>query len=404
MLPDVQISLGEGGLGRTDLNKDGISGFILQGVATSQLALDTSVLLLSPKDAVALGLDAAYDDANSVLVYYHISEFFRLSPSGQLWIRLVANTVSLADMVDKNNPHAQQLLIDANGDINTLSGIMNPATSYTPANSGGLDADVLAAVAKAQQLADSEFALHRPVFIVIEGRGFNGTAAAATDLRALASKNVCVVIAQDLTIASAKPIYATHAAVGTLAGAISAARVSECIGWIQFFNILSAADSRFLSPGLSSNLGLSAYNDADLSALNDKGFIFGRRLVGNSGVYFNNSHTCTLITSDYAYIENTRTINKAVREVYKALQPRINSPLKVGAGGKLAPEVIKGFESLCNRPLDIMKSNEEASDGATWIDPNQNVLQSSKLKVRIRIIPIGKASFIEVEIGFSTTI
>jgi hypothetical protein len=309
-------------------------------------------------------------------------------------------------MADITLTHAKQLLLDAMGEVQVLAISRNPITTYTATNSGGLDGDVIAAVPKAQALADAEFIDHRPVQIVIEGRGYNGTAAAATNLRATspAARNVSVVIGQDMDISILKPIYNKYAAIGTLLGSISRARVSENVGWVQPFNLNSPANNRFIKASLSSGLNITSYTTTDLNALNDKGFIFVRKFVGYPGFYWNDDHTCVLVSDDYYSISNNRTINKAVREVYSALVPRLNSPVKVNAAGQLDKIDIASFESTCRRPLDLMQGNNECSNYSVYIDPNQNITVTSKLQVNIRIQPIGVARFIEVTIGLAATI
>ena len=47
---------------------------------------------------------------------------------------------------------------------------------------------------------------------------------------------------------------------------------------------------------------------------------------GYEGTFWNDSYTCILQNSDYAYIENNRTIDKAVRNLYVTYLPDLNGP------------------------------------------------------------------------------
>lgn len=411
--PDVKFTLGQGGLGRTAPNTDGICGMVTTGVATtatattSALPLNTSVKLLSVIDAESYGLSDAYDATNKVLVYYHISEFFRINPNGILWLRIVAQTQTLTNLTNKavtNN--ALQLLIDANGEINTLAINRNPLDTYTPTLSGGLDADVLSAVQNAQALADAEFVNHRPLYIIIEGRSFNGSAAAATDLRASApaAPNVSVCIGQDFSKVgtSSIDVIKASACIGTMLGAVSKAAVHENIGWVQNFDLSDS--THFKQVSLSSFNQIGTYTDTDLAALYDKGYVFVRRYVGNTGAYFCGQHTSVSVTSDYAYGMNIRTINKAIKAVYLELLPRLNSPLLLDSAGKMAPETLGGFRAAALRGLDNLSREGNISDREVYLDPNQNVLAANKVNVRIRIIPVGFAEGIEVNIGFTASL
>ena len=51
-----------------------------------------------------------------------------------------------------------------------------------------------------------------------------------------------------------------------------------------------------------------------------------------------------------------------------------------------------------------MLNNEEVSAFEVLIDPNQNVLSTSKLVISLRIVPIGVAKTIEVNLSYTVKI
>lgn len=408
---DVVIIKGQGGIGRLAPNEDNIRGLVMNAGATAPvgLALNTPKLLLTLKDAEDIGINKAYDTANTVLCWYHIKEFFAESPSGKLWIYLVAQTTTLTQMADGTAATpcpVKKLALATNGEIKQYGIARNPDTNYMPIISNGVDADVVDCIPKAQILMDDLFAMHMPSDIVIEGRSFSNGTGALIDFRNLDSANVRVVLAQDLDVApsGANAVIKAHAAVGTFLGTSSKAKVSDNVGWVQKYNVSSIAYGRWLNVGLSSNTAINTLTSADLDTLNTKGCIFVRKFVGESGAYWNDSHSCISITSDYAFMENVLVINKAVRGVYTALLPKVNSPVKVNASGQLSSEVIASFESSGMRPLDNMEINEEVSAKDIYIDPNQNIIQQSKLNIKIAIVPIGTARTIEATIGYTVSI
>jgi hypothetical protein len=408
---DVNIVLGNGGLVRQQANDDNVRGLVMNmaAVAPAGLAVNTARVLLQPSDAEALGITAAYDTTNNVLCRYHINEFFAMNPNGKLWIWLTQQATTQTAMVDiaGGTPCAVERLANAsNGECKQYSVALNPATTYTPVVTSGIDGDVLTAIPKAQALADKLFLQHMPCHIIIEGRSFTGTAAAASNLRALASQNVSVCIAQDLdkAPAAAQAVIKAHAAVGTLLGTSSEAKVSHNVGYVEAYPVHDAATGRWLNPGLSSNLPLSSYTDTDLNALNTKGFIFVRKFVGQSGAWWNDSHTCTLANSDYYCMENVLVINKAVRGVYAALLPKVNGPVKLSAAGRLSPEVVAMLQGIGKDVIDRMAAADDCSAGDIYINPNQNVATQAKTFVRIAIVPIGTNREINVTIGFAASV
>ncbi|MDR2684292.1 MAG: DUF2586 domain-containing protein, partial [Prevotellaceae bacterium] len=61
----------------------------------------------------------------------------------------------------------------------------------------------------------------------------------------------------------------------------------------------------------------SEYQDA----IDSNRYIFVRTHTGAADCYYNDSHTLDLPTSDYAFIENNRTMDKAIRGIRANLLP-----------------------------------------------------------------------------------
>jgi hypothetical protein len=393
MLNDVVITKVNGGLGRLLPLTDMISGLIANGVAVSGgVQLGTTYKLQRLEDATALQINAAYDTTNDVIVYEHIKEFFRINPNGVLWVLLVAKSVSFADMVDKTIPTtAKKLLIDANGDINLLGAAYNPTTAVST------DTDLLAAIPKAQLLAEEEWDLHRPVHIILEGKGFDSTN--ITDLHSLEVPNISVFVGQNPTVSAISAHTHRYGAIGTLLGAVSLSAVNESASWVRKFPLLGDNLQDFAIMNVKS----TALTESLKSDINAAGYIFFNRPARRTNIYLNDTHTGAPLTSDFLYIENNRCINKATRLIYDVLLDDLNAPIKVNpATGKLPAVVIKAMEALGNKAIEEgMLKADELSGFSFTIDENQNILSSSELATELTLTPTGTARKITVKLGFS---
>ena len=149
---------------------------------------------------------------------------------------------------------------------------------------------------------------------------------------------------------------------------------------------------------------LSALTENALSAINDKRHIFLKKFVGLSGSWFNDTHTAIVASSDYAYIENNRTIDKAIRGIYSSLLPSLNSPLQLNADGTLSENTVAYLESQAGVNLDAMVRNTELSAYGVTIDPAQDVLATSKIIIAVQLVINGVARYIVVPIGFTPKI
>lgn len=394
-----------GRLGRKATNLDGVIGIITTGVATGSLTLGVIYPLTGIKDLEDLGVTAAYDTTNTTLIHHHISRLFFRNPSAEVHLMVLAQSVTLANMVDiANVNNAKKLLKDKNGRIKLLGVIRNPAAAYTPTLTTGLDADVITAVEKAKALVDEEAAEFRFVHVVVEGRSFNGTAGSALDLRTKTAPGVSVVIGADKDISAGNVLFNGYAAVGDFLGILSKCAVSQNPGEvIDEFNVYDQANGYFTNVALSSNLALESYSDASLTTLDTKGYIFFDRIAGLSGAWANDSHTCEVISSDYAYIENNRTINKMIELARFAILPKVKARLTVDdTTGVLVDGERSNLEDICEHALEAMKTDGDLSGGIqAYINPDINLLGGDTLDVELTAIPKAIGRAITVYVGFN---
>jgi hypothetical protein len=384
-LPDVLLTKRNGGLGRQKPTEDGISAFITQGVALAgRLEFGTVYELRGLSYAQALGLSETVNP----LAYYHISEFYRLSPGAVLYFMLVAVGVKLTDICDMEQPYAAKLLATQNGKVKQLAVALAPGVHE-------LEADVVPAIQKAQALAAAEYSEHRPVFIALAGHGYTGTAADAIDLRTLASEYVALVLATDHTRQPTEP------AIGAVLGVLSAAAVNLCIGWVGGFPL--QGDGSFLNAGLPNGTANAELLRGELGALHDKGYIVAVQHAGADGFYLSDSPTCTALTSDYAWIENTRTANKATTVIRGALLPQLKGPLLLNSDGTLQEQVRGELEGKARQALEVNMSRKgELSALDVYIDPDQVLSSGDELEVLFSLVPVGVARRIKGSIGFVT--
>lgn len=400
----VVVTRLQGRLGRRAANTDSVSGFVTNGVAVvGGLQLGTVYILRSLADLEALGVDAQYDDDNNTLLHHHVQRWYARNPQSEIHLMVLAKTVTLTQMLDKTNNYAALISKNAKGRVKLIAAARNPADDYTATLEDGLDDDVLGAIAKAQELKVFEDSKGREVSFVIEGREYNGTVGNATDLRTLEAPGVSIVIAADNDVSKLKAIYDHYAAVGDFMGMLTKAAVSQNPGeLIPDFNLEDVARGYFINPGLSSGLKISSYSDADLDTLDEKGYIFGETPDSFDGVFFNDSHCCVAINSDYAFIENNRTIDKMKRLARVAVLPRVKSRFLVDeATGELDPNAKANLEDTATEALEVMRTDGDLSGGIEAYIPPINLLGGDPIEMEITGIPIAIGREIKVKVGFS---
>jgi hypothetical protein len=265
----------------------------------------------------------------------------------------------------------------------------------------------IGAIAPLQASCDALESQHKPLSIIYACNFKDVDASALADLRALDSKNVSVAFGMDGN-GKGNELFTTYGksftCAGTILGVLSAAKVSENIAWVGAFNLNKNSTNEYDVIKLADGRLYETLSQSEKDATSAKGYIFIIKHIGTSGSYFNDSYTAIKSSDDFAYIENVRTIDKAVRTTRSFLLPRLNSPLFVNEDGTLTEDTIASFKNDAERGLEEMQRATEISALSVIIDPGQNVLSTSKVSITIKIVPVGVARDIVVNIGLAVRV
>lgn len=326
--------------------------------------------------------------------HYQISEYFRLQPSGILWVTFNKNP-SLWNFNEINSTQLQ-----TNGAIRQF-GIYRVSATNSTAMAADLDA--------IQIIGNTMLSEYCPASVIYAPNLFSvADLSTLPNLRLRSDNFVSCVIAQDggsqgawLSLTSGISIPT----MGACLGAVSLATVSEDIAWPQKFNISNGTEDETVS--FSNGQLWSLVNSTTpnlLTQLDNYGYIFLFKRFNVVGSFFNDSHCAVLITSDYAYIERNRTIDKAIRVSYQGLAPLSNSKIMLNSDGTISYPAISIFKNAINPSLQQMVSDGDLSAFNVLIDPKQNVLSTSTVNVQINLVPEGIARVISVKIGFALSV
>lgn len=386
-LPKVEFQINNGGLGLAVENADGVCGLVLQGPAATGLAILAPAQIFNLTDAVALGIDAAYDTANSVNAYRQIKEFYQEAGEGrELWIMLVSTAVSLTNMVDPTQTtYANALLLAAAGRIKILGVVRAPAGGYTPVTTSGIDADCNTAITKAQLLVTEFENNFRPVKVILPALYWQGSTSTLPDLKTLSAKGVQMVLADTAS--------GNNACIGLVLGRYAKLPVQRNPGRVK--NGPISADAIFLS---TSTLEVQGSKNI---AIHDKGYLTFRQYVGKAGYFITDDPTCVAGTDDYSSFARNRVIDKVRRLAYGVFVNEILDEVLVDAAGKISINLAKYFEELAENSINTnMTANGEISSVTAYVDPAQNVLSTSKVCIALKIVPVGYNKEILIKLGF----
>jgi hypothetical protein len=323
--------------------------------------------------------------------HYHISEYFRLNPNGNLYVGIfsVPGSYTFSEIAT----------------IQTFSGGIIRQVGVYKDSSAFSSADVTAIHAQCAALV----AVHMEI-IALYAADISGTTDLTTlaDLSQLTANYCSVVIAQD-GAAVGSQLFLTYGksitVLGALLGAVSLSAVSVSIAWPAQFNISDGTEDdtiAFANGQLYS--ALNTPNSNVFTILQNYRYIFLRKFTGVAGSYFNENSASISTSSDYAYISDNRTIQKCTRAVYTVMVPALNSPITLNSDGTIANYSAAYFQTLAEGALAKILNGGDLSDYSVSVNPAQNVLSTSKVQIIISLQPKGTARNIVVNIGFNVTI
>lgn len=398
----IKFNIQDGGLGRALPGRDYYSGLAFPvgntdlpaGFATD----DRTKQIFTVQQAESFGITADATADSIKIAHYHISEYFRMlnrsGNTGTLFIHLFDNSG-----VYDGSDQVTALQDFANGELRQVG------VYYDIAFASSLISAVNGAV---ENLLLNE----RPT-IAILGADISGITDLTTlpDIRALDESWVGVDISQDGS-GQGKALFdsvgRSITGIGTLLGTIALANVHENIGWVSKFDIADVFE--YQEPSYANGQLFNEIAPTVVNLLNERGYITAVKRQEITGAFYLDSPLAVPADSDFAYIENARTMFKAVRLCRTELLPFINSPVYVDAStGQLTEDTIFQYENAVLRALEQMAVNGEINvdqttgklpQGTVLIDPNQNVLATSRVEVTIKIVPVGVAREIIVNIGF----
>lgn len=391
-LPYVKISFANGAISSVLPAADKVVGMIVSAVASGDFKLGTAYCIYHLSEAVELGLSKT---ANAY-AYEQIRQFYAQAGEGaELWVYGVAKTVKPSQMLDKTGNHAPDFIQQSNGRLRVIAACWDSSSAtLTPTN--GLDSDVPNAITKGQELAEwATDTLFAPLFCLLYGYGYShSTASTMTDLTTMGNNRVAVLVGDVETQG--------NMALGLLAGKIAACDVQTHIGRVKDGAI--KAEKAFVGA-----------KDASVGAseiLNNKGYITFRTFVGKSGYFFSDDHMATSPTDDYHSICNRRIIDKAYRVTYATLLEKVNDEIPVTDKGTMPISIVHSLQGAVETAIinnmtafgNLGTDPEDSGDTGVecYIDPEQNVVVSSTLKVSIKVKPYGYAKYIEATLGFMT--
>jgi hypothetical protein len=386
----VNITLANGQLGATLQTNDGVVGMVVTGITESGgYTAGTPVLVTSMTDVAAAGITPAHNP----FAIKQLKEFYDQAGTGaQLYLLLVPPTMTVAQMADNTDANGAKKLLDfAAGKIKVL-GLLSDDAAITTAGgtitiTNGINASVYTAASNMAVMATAYFNAEKPFRAVIGGTSYGSTPSALTDETTGTTNNRTAILIGD-TVSGAS------ACIGLLLGVVSAVPVQRKISRVRS----GALTNTTAYTGTST---IEAAGPGALATIASKGFITFITYPNVSGYFFSGDPMLTATTDDYAMLARGRVTDKAHILAYTTFVQEVDDEVPVNGDGTLDAGFCKWLsQQIINQINNTMTANKEISGVKCFIDPLQNILSTNILNVVLKILPVGYATEIEINLGF----
>ena len=372
-LSNVNILRQNGGITTQPVDTDGIAGLVFY---TANSLTTGKFSLFQASDASTIF------DADSIEMF-HINEYFAKS-NYQLFINVVNVLPSTFSEVTELQRYAEGAI--------KICGIFNNKSNFTSSQ--------LNSIQTACNLCETEYQPLQAVYSAsLGGNTIEGTAG-LLDLTTLSNYRVSLTVGQNLdtNLEPYKSNPTLHIGdIGSVIGTVSSAKVSECIGFVQKFDLTNITVPGFIDGSL-----LNSKPKSFLDSLDAKNYLFIRKFVGLAGNYYNFDFTATNpSTDDFYRISTNLTYDKAFRALRQSYLAFVNSSIKLSKSGEIAGASVEFLKSIGDTTLNYMKASDDISDFSVKVS---NKLVNNTLEVVASIVPIGVAKQINIKLGFTLSL
>lgn len=390
-MQSVKIERTNGNIPRSLAGEDHISGLLFyssklpSGFAETDRIKAISGIETAEKLGITSDADADWDIR---VLHYQLRSIFNRNPAISLYVGIykpTSGTPTFSEIKTMQN--------FTGGKLRQI-GVWDGATALDPTN-----LITLQAIRTTLEAQDKPLSIgYAPKIAAVSGL--------PTDLAGANKNGVSVIIGQD-GAGTAADLYkdakntakSSVTAIGEWLGIVSAAAVHESIAWVEKF------PTGIALPAFGDGTLLRDLDTAVIESLDAARYIFFVEYSGLAGAYFNDSHTMDDATSDYAYIESVRTMDKACRNVRTYVLPKLGRPMKVDAStGKLEAYVVEDLQLTAGKALEDMEKAGELSGYVVEIDPDQNILSTSCVEMVIKQVGVGVMRKLNIKIGYTTSV
>ena len=157
-----------------------------------------------------------------------------------------------------------------------------------------------------------------------------------------------------------------------------------------------------VATGSLTNVGALGRDEQATPGLDAQRFTTLRTIIGRQGKYCTTGRLGAAFGSDFSLWQNGRVLDVACGTARDRLLQFLNSSVRVNADGTIYEKDAKQIEAYVDAGLRAALTQPgDASDVSVVVSRTANILSTQILPVSVRVLPLGYAKWIAVDIGFA---
>ncbi len=328
------------------------------------------------------------------IFHYQISEVFRINPLCNLYF-----SIKFDDSANSEAAYNAKVITDGTAVLSAYEGQARQVLVYNPFRTFATST-----LTSLKALRTSLVSDYVPAVFGYVG-GFTGALSAQANTRLLTADGVTTIIGQGIS-GVAFQLSKTQQQVicqgGTWLGSTSLAAVSQSIGDAEAFPLSDGSECEVA--GFFDGTKYKDISTALGDQLYDYGYTFLRTIKGVSQTYWVGNPCACSPSSDYAFIEDCRTIDKAQRNIYSSIAILLNRRNRVNANGTLAAESIAAYKEKTDNPLQQMVRDGDLSGFTATVSDTEVVTTTGIVPIVVELQQVVIGRTIKITLGFVATL
>lgn len=263
------------------------------------------------------------------------------------------------------------------------------------------EASAAIASALATALAEAE-QNHRYAFGLVDAAGGDFFDASGEPTEIDADTDLAAIVAAFSDVADSRLYIA--GGIELLTSPITGYQQARPVGWSHGARIAAIAihvDPGAFADGPTKGVTALSIDEGVLPGLDEAGIASSRTYVGEAGYYVTRGRMKAPAGSDFTSVDRRRVMDEGCRVARSALLFYLNGTVKVDATTGFIDDLdARRIESRVKAQLKAaLVAPGHASSVEVEVPRDENILSTEQLSCSIRIVPLGKTTYIEATIG-----